>query len=149
MSRHVPRHTFQWSPPPPLRVMVAQPAQVTQVPITLTQHNIAAAPCDTTHPMWRHRGTARLEPPPPPPPPRRGWVSSLDEHIPSSRVVDGKRHAKNKLHDASFVFISAVGLLVLVWGSVLAVFRRIISVAYGSGGYPWHMPQDITQISVA
>ena len=74
MSRHVPRHTFRWSPPPPppppLRVMVARPAQVTQVtqvPITLTQHDTAAAPCDTTHPMWRHRGTARPEPPPPPP----------------------------------------------------------------------------------
>ena len=70
MSWHVPRHTFRWSPPPPppLRVMVARPrqvTQVTQVPITLTQHNTAAAPCDTTHPMWRHRGTARPEPPPP------------------------------------------------------------------------------------
>ena len=80
MSRHVPRHTFRWSPPlpPPLRVMVARPAQVTQVtqvPITLTQHDTAAAPCDTTHPMWRHRDTARPEPPPPPPP-RRGRVSS-------------------------------------------------------------------------
>ena len=62
-------------PPPPLCVMVAQPAQpaqVTQVPITLTQHDIAAAPCDTTHPMWRHRGTARPEPPPPP---RRGVIA--------------------------------------------------------------------------
>ena len=53
--------------PPPLHVMVARPAQVTQVPITLTQHDIAAAPCDMTHPMWRHRGTARPEPPLPPP----------------------------------------------------------------------------------
>ena len=60
-------------PPPPLRVMVAQPAQVTRVPITLTQHDIAAAPCDTTHPMWRHRGTARPEPPPSPPP----WLGKL------------------------------------------------------------------------
>ena len=61
--------------PPPLRVMVARPAQVTQVtqvPITLTQHDTAAAPCDTTHPMWRHRGTAR----PSPPHRRHGWVSS-------------------------------------------------------------------------
>ena len=68
---------FPMPPPPPLRVMVARPAQatqVTQVPITLTQHDTAAAPCDMTHPMWRHRGTARPEPPPPPP--RRGWVSS-------------------------------------------------------------------------
>ena len=50
------------------RVMVAWPAQVThvtQVPITLTQHDTAAALCDTTHPMWRHRGMARPEPPPP------------------------------------------------------------------------------------
>ena len=49
MSRHVPRHTFR-CPPPPLRVMVARPAQVTQVtqvPITLTQHDTAAAPCFT------------------------------------------------------------------------------------------------------
>ena len=53
-------------PPPPPRVMVARPAQVTQVPITLTPHDTAAAPCDTTHPMWRHRGTARPKPPPPP-----------------------------------------------------------------------------------
>ena len=69
MSRHVPRHTFRWSPPPPppLRVMT----QVTQVPITLTQHNAAAAPCDTTHPMWQHRGTARPESPPPP------WLGKL------------------------------------------------------------------------
>ena len=70
MSRHALRHTFRC--PPPLRVMVARPAQVTQVtqvPITLTQHDTTAAPCDTTHPMWRHRGTARPEPPPPPPPP--------------------------------------------------------------------------------
>ena len=72
MSRHVPRHTFRWSPPP-LRVMVARPAQVTQVtqvPITLTQHDTAAAPCDTTHPVaapWH--GTAGAPPPPPPPPP--------------------------------------------------------------------------------
>ena len=61
---------FPMPPPPPLRVMPAWPAQVTQVtqvPITLTQHDTAAAPCDTTHPMWRHRGTARPEPPPPPP----------------------------------------------------------------------------------
>ena len=60
--------------PPPLRVMVARPArvtQVTQMPITLTQHDIAAAACDTTHRMWRHRGTARPEPPP-----NRGWVRS-------------------------------------------------------------------------
>ena len=85
MSRHVPRHTFRCPPPlpppPPLRVMVARPAQptqVTQVPITLTQHDTAAAPCDTTHPMWRHRGTARPEPPPPPP--RRGWVSSPESN---------------------------------------------------------------------
>ena len=86
MSRHVPRHTFR-CPPSPLRVMVARPAQVTQVtqvPITLTQRNTAAAPCDTTHPMWRHRGTARPEPPPPPPPPRRGWVSSLEKIIQSA-----------------------------------------------------------------
>ena len=71
MSRHVPRHTFRCPPPP--RVMVARPArpaQVTQVPITLTQHDIAAAPCDMTHPMWRHRGTARPEPPPP-------WLGKL------------------------------------------------------------------------
>ena len=76
MSRHVPRHTFR-CPPPPLRVMVARPAQVTQVtqePITLTQHDIAVAPCDTTHPMWRHRGTARPDPPPSPPPP---WLGKL------------------------------------------------------------------------
>ena len=83
MSRHVPRHTFRWSPPPPppppLRVMVARPAQVTQVtqvPITLTQHDTAAAPCDTTHPMWRHHGTARPPPPPPPPPP---WLGKLHD----------------------------------------------------------------------
>ena len=31
------------------------------------QHDTAAAPCDTTHPMWRHRGTAQPKPPPPPP----------------------------------------------------------------------------------
>ena len=72
MSRHVPRHTFQWSPPPPpchggTAGTAGTCMQVTQVPITLTQHDIAAAPCDTTHPMWRHRGTARPEPPPPPP----------------------------------------------------------------------------------
>ena len=78
MSRHVTRHTFRWyapSPPchPPFRVMVARPAEVTQVQITLTQHDTAGAPCDTTHPMWRHRGTAEPEPPPPP---RRSWVSS-------------------------------------------------------------------------
>ena len=68
-------------PPTPLRVMVARPAQptqVTQVPITLTQHDTAAAPCDTTHPMWRHRGVARhgRSPPPlhsPPPP----WLGKL------------------------------------------------------------------------
>ena len=62
-------------PPPPLRVMVARPAQVTQVtqaPITLTQHDTATAPCDTTHPMWRHRGMARPEPAPPPP-----WLGKL------------------------------------------------------------------------
>ena len=71
MSRHVPRHTFRWLPPlpPPLRVMVARPAQVTQVPITLTQHDTAAAPCDTTHTLCggtvaRHGPSA---PPPPPP----------------------------------------------------------------------------------
>ena len=74
MSRHVPRHSFRCPPPPPpppLRVMVARPAQVThvtQVLITLTQHDTAAAPCDTTHPMWRHLGTARPKPPPLPPP---------------------------------------------------------------------------------
>ena len=76
MSQHVPRHTLGCPPPlppapSPLCVMVAgpaRPAQVTQVPITLTQHDIAAAPCDMTHPMWRHRGTARPEPPPPSPP---------------------------------------------------------------------------------
>ena len=86
MSRHVPRHTFRCPPPPPppSRVMVARPAQVTQVtqvPITLTQHDRAAAPCDTTHPMWRHRGTARPEPSPPSPPPRRGWVSSFNNNF--------------------------------------------------------------------
>ena len=75
MSRHVPQHTFR-CPPPPLRVMVARPAQVTevtQVPIGLTQHDTAAALCDTTHPMWRHRGMARPKPPPPPPP----WLGKL------------------------------------------------------------------------
>ena len=72
MSRHVPRHTFPCPPPPP---SVSQVTQVTQVPITLTQHDTAAAPCDTTHPMWRHRGTARPEPPPPPPPPP--WLGKL------------------------------------------------------------------------
>ena len=68
--------------PPPFRVMVARPAQVTQVtqvPITLLheplQHDTATALCDTTHPMWRHCGTA--QPKPPPPPPLRDWVSSL------------------------------------------------------------------------
>ena len=60
-------------PPPPCHGGTpTQPAQVTQVPITLTQHDIAAAPCDTIHPMWRHRGTARPEPPPPPP-----WLGKL------------------------------------------------------------------------
>ena len=56
------------SPPPPCHGGAAGLGDVTQVPITLTQHDTAAAPCDTTHPMWRHRGTARPEPPPPPPP---------------------------------------------------------------------------------
>ena len=73
MSRHVPRHTFRWSPLPPPSVSWChgrhKATQATQVPITLTQHDIAAAPCDMTHPMWRHRGTARPKPPPPPPPP--------------------------------------------------------------------------------
>ena len=70
--------------PPPFRVMVARPAQVTQVtrvPITLTQHDGVAAPCDTTHPMWWHHGTARPEPPPPP---RRGWVSSQGDILEST-----------------------------------------------------------------
>ena len=79
------RGTLSDAPPPPplppLRVMVAPPAQVTQVtqvPITLTQHDTVAAPCDTTHPMWRHRGTARPEPPPPPPPlPPPPWLGKL------------------------------------------------------------------------
>ena len=77
---------FPMPPPPPpchVNVMVARPAQVTQVtqvPITLTQHDTAAAPCDTTHPMWRHRGTARPEPPPPSPspsPPPPPWLGKL------------------------------------------------------------------------
>ena len=100
MSRHVPRHTFRWSPPPPLRVMVARPAQVTQVtqvPITLTQHDTAAAPCDTTHPMWRHRGTARPEPPPPPPP----WLGKLRRILHSvlapMRCPPSKISAPNRL----------------------------------------------------
>ena len=66
-------------PPPPLRVMVARPAQVTQVtqvPNPLLHEPLHGIPCDTTHPMWRHRGTAQPKPPPPPPPPLRGWVSS-------------------------------------------------------------------------
>ena len=72
MSQPVPRQTFRWSPPPPLppplRVIVAWPAQVTQVtqvPITLTQHDTTAPLSDMTHPMWPHRGRARPEPPPP------------------------------------------------------------------------------------
>ena len=80
MSQHVPRHTFRWPLPPPLRVMVARPAQptqVTQVPITLTQHDTTAAPCDTTHPMWRHRGTARHGRSPPPPSPPPPWLGKL------------------------------------------------------------------------
>ena len=61
--------------PAPLRVMVARPAQVTQmtqVPITLTQHDTAAAPCDTTPYVaapWH--GTAGAPPPPPP------WLGKL------------------------------------------------------------------------
>ena len=64
-------------PPPPLRVMVARPAQVTQVtqvPNPLLHEPLHGIPCDTTHPMWRHRGTAQ---PKPPPPPLRGLVSSF------------------------------------------------------------------------
>ena len=77
MSRHVSRHTFRCPPPPPsppppppLRVMVARPAQVTQVtqvPNPLLHEPLHGIPCDTTHPMWRHRGTAQPKPPPPPP----------------------------------------------------------------------------------
>ena len=33
--------------------------------------HINGGPCDTTHPMWRHRGTARPNPPPPP------WLGKL------------------------------------------------------------------------
>ena len=54
MSRHVSRHTFR-CPPPPLRVMVARPAQatqVTQVPNPLLHEPLHGVPC--------HR------PPPPP-----------------------------------------------------------------------------------
>ena len=71
MSRHVPRHTFRCPPPPlPCHGGTAGTGDTGDTSANnTTQHNTAAAaPCDTTHPMWRHRGTARPKPPPPPPP---------------------------------------------------------------------------------
>ena len=65
MSRHVPRHTFRCPPPPlprPLRVMVARPAQVTQVtqvPITLLHEILHGVPCHRPPPpsmSWWHKG---------------------------------------------------------------------------------------------
>ena len=95
-------------PPAPLCVMVARPArvtQVTQVPITLTQHDTAAAPCDTTHPMWRHRGTARPEPPTPP----GGWVSSKGDdatHSRRSRDINGSSRILAPLKHTSVIPMS-------------------------------------------
>ena len=61
MSRHVPRHTFQCPPPPPLHVMVARPAQatqVTQLPITLVHEPLHCVPCHPPPPpmSWWHKG---------------------------------------------------------------------------------------------
>ena len=64
MSRHVPRHTFRWPPPPPppLHVMVARPAQVTQVtqvPITLIHEPLNCVPYHRPPPpplSWWHKG---------------------------------------------------------------------------------------------
>ena len=63
MSRHVSRHTFRCPPPPPLRVMVARPAQatqVTQVPNTLLHEPLHGVPCHRPPPppsmSWWHKG---------------------------------------------------------------------------------------------
>ena len=73
MSRHVPRHTFQWSPPPPPpppchggTAGTGDTGDTSADHPHTTRHSSGPA---TTHPMWRYRGTAR-------PSPRRGWVSS-------------------------------------------------------------------------
>ena len=58
MSRHVSRHTFRC--PPPLRVMVARPAQatqVTQVPNPLLHEPLHGVPCHHPPPPPCHGGT--------------------------------------------------------------------------------------------
>ena len=74
-------------PPPPLRVMVARPAQltkVTQVPITLVHEPLHCVPC------YRPPG-------PRPPPPLRGWVSShRSGTIGEALVQEGCEHFEVK-----------------------------------------------------
>ena len=80
MARHVPRHTFRCPPPPPPppppchggTAGTGDTGATGADPPHTTRHSGSGSGSDTTHPMWRHRGTARPEPPPPPP-----WLGKL------------------------------------------------------------------------
>ena len=82
MSRHVSRHTFRCPPPPPLRVMVARPAQVTQV--TQVQNPLLHEPL---HGIPCHR--------PPPPPPCHGGTRDIGD----TREVHKHNKAQARLHE--------------------------------------------------